>query len=44
MKHYHKKTVVHEFVFHFGHNKACYYCPGRSGEVLYSHLCLQRLA
>lgn len=44
MKHYHKKTVAHEFAFCFGHNKACYYCAGHSGEAPCSHMCLQHLA
>ena len=33
-----KKSVAHNFVSHFGHNEACYYCPGLSGEAPCSHM------
>ena len=44
MKHYHKKSVAHESPFRFGHDEACYYCPGLFHETLCSHLCLEHLA
>lgn len=44
MKHCHIKSVAREFVFRFGQNKACHYCPSLSAEAFCSHRSLEHLA